>query len=139
MVKKRSINFYQGRICIREPDGTLNFQDDNHIPEIKKKILEYVNSEAPKLEIRYIIYSTIKDYFGINALFMLPEKNTTVPSDDPLYRSLEKLIFNTDRYQSHIKNTEDFARKVRESKANYKKKNSTYYDYRRNLFDNKLK
>ena len=103
MAKPTRINFYQGKICIKKPDDSLNFQDDSNIPLLKEKIDEYIENNPGVLSGKDIIFGSLTSLFGIDKFFILPNHATYIPSSEPLYNELLHYISENPIYVGRLK------------------------------------
>ena len=136
--KEKAINFYDGKICIRNEDGSLSFEDDSCIPILKEEIDEYIKINST-FSIRDIIFSVIKNHFKVYKTFIPPKKSSFVPNNDKLYIELSKHILDNPIYNSKIKHKNEI-RNERDKIAKSKKKDYiTYLSYLKSQRNEKYK
>lgn len=124
--KEKAINFYKGKICIRNEDCSLSFQDDSCISEIRERIDKYIVDNAEMFSVKSIIFSVIKDYFKVYKTFIPPTEKSYVPTNDSLYRELSHYIISNPIYSARLEERNMIQMNEKKILDNYKSK---YFDH----------
>lgn len=118
---EKCIIIQNGKICIKEENGDISDTKEDSIPEILKKIDDYIKNNPKIFRVQDIIFSVIGDYFSIQKVL--------VKSSDPLYDFLLTYISNNSIYRERIiLKREDNLRKYERKKKNRAELYS-YYDF----------
>jgi len=123
---EKAINFYQGKICIRKTDGTLDFVDDSHECALKEEIKIFIEENPKILRIYDIIFAVLKKHFGIQKSFKPEGYSSNVPNEDPLYCEYYKYVQSNSLYAERLKKSR--IRQVETNLAEKEAKAKSIYD-----------
>lgn len=134
-MNEKAINFFQGKICVRNEDGSFEFMDDSCIPIFKQKIDEYINNNPTTFSTKSIIFSVLKDLFGIAKRFVPPHSRNSVPYSDPLYNELLHYISSNPTYSERLNKKIKLNFQRKKAYDEYRDKNLEYNYYKKSKVD----